>query len=274
MTLDELHAERLRRWRQTPDTRLPASTDAPPLIDRLGLITLFPVSPEVPNLFHAHLGDPEAKTDSGWDTPSGHVYAWRWELGGADAAFYSMIVRKRPTWVSWALLSAVLRVWGETRTPDELLDLGIISPGAHRLASALDEAGGALNTSELRRAAGFPTGKEHRAAYLKAVEELDSRLLLAKVFVPGSTDMSHTLVSTQYAPYLEAAERLERDEALETVMRCYLSGAMYTRPAPLARAFRLPEAELLGVLERLRSSGDAETMSRAGERAEIYVSMR
>ena len=39
-----------------------------------------------------------------WDSPAGEVYVWRWALGRKEVAFYSAIVRKRPTWVSWTLL--------------------------------------------------------------------------------------------------------------------------------------------------------------------------
>src|SRR5579875_3232924 len=162
--------------------RITGPDDAVELIERAGIVTLFPASPEAPNLFHAYMGDPTARTDSGHDSPSGEVYTWRWVLGRREAAFYSVLVRARPTLVSWAMLPAVLRLWGEMRTRDELYGLGAISPAAYRIAQALDEAGGVMSTGELRQAARCPTGKAERAAYLKAVDELDRCLLLAKVF--------------------------------------------------------------------------------------------
>src|SRR5262249_29005115 len=102
-------AARRARWCQTPQERIPGVEAAAPLIDRLGIVTLFPASEEVPNLFHAYMGDPHAPTSSQWDSPSGHVYTWRWTLGRRPAGFYSSLVRGRPTWVSWGLLPAVLR---------------------------------------------------------------------------------------------------------------------------------------------------------------------
>src|SRR5947209_6667615 len=100
---DQAVASRLARWRQTPETRIANPDEARRLIDQVGVATLYPASPEFPNLFHAFMGDPDAKTDSGHDSPSGQVYAWRWALGRQGTAFYSVLVRGRPTWVSWAL---------------------------------------------------------------------------------------------------------------------------------------------------------------------------
>ena len=205
----DIYKERLRRWGQTPETRVPDSDAAASFIRRVGVTTLFSASPEVPNLFHAFVADPEAPTDSHHDSPSGHVYGWRWELGWIGAGFYSLIVRKRPTYVSWDLLPAVIRLRGELRSPDELFDAGVLPDAAYRIVQALEDAGGALSTGELRRTAGFPTGKEQRAAYLKAVEDLDGRLLLAKVFAPGSYEMSHALVSQRYPEAVDAADRRE-----------------------------------------------------------------
>ena len=243
-------AERRKYWNQTPETRLTDVAAAAAFIERVGMATVYPVSPEVPNLYHAYMGDPDAPTDSRHDSPSGLVYTWRWDLGNRSAGFYGAIVRRRPTWVSWGLLPAVLRLVGDTRTPDELYDLGAISAHAYRIAQALEEAGGALSTRDLRDAARFPTGKEQRAAYLKAVDELDTRLLLAKVF---STDgeMGHALVSVRHPDALEAAGRMTRGDAIDRVLLTYLPSAVYIVPPILAKHLGITVDELSDGLERL-----------------------
>ena len=266
-----LYRLRLTTWRQTPATRIPDATAAAALIDQVGIATLYPASPEIPTLFHAFTGDPAAQTDSGHSSPSGQVYGWRWDLGRAQAAFYSTIVRRRPTWVSWLLLPAVLRLRAETRAPDELADLGAISPGAYRIAQILESAQGALSTGELRRAAGFPTGKEQRSAYLKAVDELETRLLLAKVFSTDDHDMHHALVTMQYREYSEAAEQMRREDALDRVLSTYLPHAVYAVPDRLAKHLGLTEAELHGALERLRAAGQVRAISLPFEKAQCYV---
>jgi len=262
---DGRQAQRLMNWRQTLETKLGGVDDAASFIEAAGIVTLYPVSPEIPNLFQAYLGDPEAKTDSSWDSPSGEVYTWRWILGRRGAAFYTAIVRGRPTFVRWNLLPAILALRGELRMPDELFDLGMISPDAYRIAQALEDSGGVLGTGDLRRAAGFPTGKEQRAAYLKAVEELDTGLMLAKVFSPNEDeDMQHALVRERYPDAVAAAERMARDEALEAFLRAYLPLAVYAVPAVLARHLKLPPAEVSRGVEALVEEGIATNFDAPG----------
>ncbi len=262
---------RLANWRQTEATKLAGSDDAPDLIDHLGVVTHYPTSPELPNLYHAYMGDPEAAVDSGHDSPSGHVYSWRWTLGGKEVAFYGTIVRNRPTWVRWSLLPAVLRLRGEVRSASELYRAGELSNGALRIAEALEAADGALSTGELRLEAGFPTGKESRKDYLKALDELDRRLMVAKVFSPDSTDMSHALVSTRYPDARAAAEKLTREAALDDLLSAYLPPAVYVVPNTLAKHLGLPEPELHETLERLAAQGKLIAATLPGTKGVCYV---
>lgn len=268
---DHLYARRLERWRQTAATRLTGPGDAPDLIQRVGIATLYPASSEVPDLFHAYMGDPDAKTEQKWDSPSGEIYSWRWTLGRAGAAFYGVLVRNRPTLVDWGLLPAVLRLAGETRTPDELYDAGELSPAAYRVAQALERADGALSTGALREEAGFPTGKDHRQAYLKAVDELDSRLLLAKMFAADGDEMTHALVAVRFADHSEAARLLSRERAWDQMLGAYLPNAAYAVPTILARHLKLPEHELRAGLDRLVASGHARTIELAGQKGFCYA---
>ena len=243
--------QRLQNWCQTPETRLSGDSMAPALIERVGVATLYPVSPEIPNLFSAYVGDPDAKTDSGWDTPSGEVYGWRWTLGRQATAFYTALIRRRPTWIRWSLLPALLRLYGTLRPPDELYEAGQLSADAYRIAQTLEAAAGALSTGELREQAGFLRGASSRAAYLKAVEELETQLLLAKVFLSEGDTMHHTLVRKQYPDQVAAAERMTLDEALDQFLQVYLPQAIYANPPILAKDLKLPKATLHTALERL-----------------------
>jgi hypothetical protein len=271
--LDALQRQRLASWRQTPETRIADPAEAAGLIDRVGIATVFPASPEVPNLYHAHVGDPERKTDPQWDSPSGKVYTWRWELGRSESAFYSVLVRGRPTFVSWACLPAVLRLWAEPRMPDELYDRGELSEGAYRIVQALEASGGTLTTADLRREAGFPTGKDHRAAYLKAVDELDKRLMLAKVFSNAGEgdEMAHALVRVRYRACADEADRLTREDALEKVVLSYLPAAVYALPATLAKHLKLVEGEVREAFERLVGGGQARRIAPTHVKGDCYV---
>jgi len=271
VNLQDLHALRLVRWGQTPEARIPDPTAAAQFIARAGVATLYPASPEIPNLFHAYVGDPDRETDSGHATPSGEVYGWRWALGRAEAAFYTALVRGRPTWAHWDLLPAVLRLCGELRMPDEVYDRGEISGDAYRIAQALEEAGGVLSTGELRKRAGFPIGKEQRAAYLHAVHELDTRLLLAKVFSADDYEMRHALVRARYPAHVVAAEALTREGALDRLLLAYLPRTVYAVPAPLAKALKLPEADLRAGLDRLTAAGKATAVSPTDRKGICYM---
>lgn len=276
--LATLRTERLRRWSQTPETRIAGPDEGVRLIERAGIVSLFPASPEVPNLFHAFMGDPDAKTEAEWDSTSGEIYTWRWLLGGREAAFYGVLVRGRPTWVAWDLLPAVLCLCGDRRMPDELYDMGILSQNAYRVARALDEAGGVLSTGDLRKAAGFEKGREARHDYLKAVAELDARLLLGKTFarqqgsgVGGEQDMLHALVPTRYHAQAEAADRLSREQAMELLLLRYLPQAAYIVPAVFARHLKLPEAEVVAACERLAAVEQTRPASLEGVKGACYV---
>jgi hypothetical protein len=152
-----------------------------------------------------------------------------------------------------------------------LYGAGELSEGALRVARGLEEAGGVLSTGELRERAGFPTGKAQRAAYLKAVQELDTRLLLAKVFAADSEDMSHALVHARYPEHVAAAEQLSAEQALEQFLGAYLPPATYALPGVLARHLGLEEAPLLAGLERLAAEGRASSMLIPGRKGDCYV---
>jgi hypothetical protein len=271
---DPLRARRLANWRQTPETRLPDPDAAALFIESAGIATLFPASSEIPDLFHAYVGDPEAPTESSWDSPSGHVYGWRWALDRRGVGFYTALVRKRPTWISWPLLPAILRLCGELRAPEEIYRAGELSANAYRIAQTLEAAGGVLSTGELRRRAGFPTGKEHRAAYLKAVEELDTRLMLAKVFSTedeDDLDMRHALVAFCYPDQPLLAEQMTLETAMERFLQTYLPFAVYAVPPLLAKHMGLPETELRAGLERLQEEGRVTPASLPVHNKPCYV---
>ena len=273
--LTTYHSQRLANWRQTPETKLPGPDEAPELIDRLGMVTLFPASPEVPNLYHAYMGDPDRKTDAKYDSPSGEVYTWRWSLGHKAAAFYTTLVKKRPTWISWPLVPALLRLIAETRTAEELYQAGELSEAARRIARALSENGGVLNTGDLRKKADFPTGKEYRAAYLKAVEELERRGYLAKVFSEREDDeeMYHAFIPVRYTDKLDAARQMSETEARRQLLESYLSHAIYVLPVTLAKHLELPKGSFAAELEQLCTEGRVKKYASPDLKEPCYVSL-
>lgn len=266
--LNDLYPLRLARWRQTPGGRVPDPAAATAFINHAGFVTLYGVSPEVPDLFHAYTGDPLTKPEESWDSPSGHVYGWRWDLGRSRAAFYTPWVRGKPTWVSWELLPAVLRLRADLRSSRELA--GSISADALRVLEALEDTGGELRTGDLRQIAGFPIGRSERAAYLKAVDELEARMVLAKTFSQHDLDMRHSLVRERYAEHVSAACELDEAGAMDRLVTVYLALAVYALPDVLARHLRVPPGDLTAAFDRLVMRGSAERVP-LGARRVAYV---
>jgi hypothetical protein len=77
----------------------------------------------------------------------------------------------------------------------------------------------------------------------------------------------------RYREYVDAAERLRREEALDQLLRIYLPNAVYAAPTILARHLRLEEAELRAGLDRLVEVGQAEKRALPGYKGDCYVWM-
>lgn len=258
--MEQLRERRERNWRQDGVGRLETSADAIPFIQEVGMATLYGASSEVPSLYQAHMGDPNPPTFATWDSPAGFVYTWRWELGRPHIAWYGTLVAKKPTWVTFDLLPSVLGALAERRTPQELYEAGELSDDSRRVALAFVGTDGVLSTAQLRDRAGFPKGKESRAAYLKAVEELDLKLFLAKRFLGDGeedTEMSHAWVPTHYGEAWDAGLSLDPEAALATVLDRLLRTAAYLDPKPLSRHLRVSPARLDTAFGRLADEGKA-----------------
>lgn len=257
MDLEQLKMRRLQSWCQNGIDRVPDPTAAAQFINRQGIVTHYSASPEVPNLFWAYVSEEGVKGVPEWNSPSGEVYTWRWDLGRADAAFYGALVAKKPTWISYEILPLVLCFAMDRRDPDELYADGQLSNGAIRVIRAFEGTSGTLSTKELRQRAGFPTGKAERAAYLKAVEELDSHMFLAKTFDVGGEgdDMSHSLVRIKYAKQVDESLALHAEEALQKFLARYITQSIYLDPKVFGKHLRLDAKLLNDAIENLVSAG-------------------
>ncbi len=263
---------RRHNWRQSQERRVPDAEVAAEFIDEVGIASLYPASPEVANLFHAHVGDPNAKTESKWDSPSGKVYTWRWTLGRQRAAFYAPMIRRKASFVRWSLLPAVLRLRAEFRTPDELYDFGVISANAYRIARALEDSGSTLSTGEIRQQAGFPTGKESGVAYHKALQELDDRLLITSEFASDEEGQKrHGLMYVRHRDAVDLAEGMTPEDAVKQLVEAYLPAAAYILPVTFAKHLSLDGAAVAEALEGMRESGKLESVEKPGFSGTCYV---
>ncbi|HKC73330.1 MAG TPA: hypothetical protein VKF37_03910, partial [Chloroflexota bacterium] len=104
-----------------------------------------------------------------------------------------------------------------------------------------------------------------------AVDELDNRLLLAKVFSLDDDDMRHALVRVRYPEHAAAAEKMPRVDALDAFLTTYLPAAIYAVPAVLAKHLKLPEAELRAGLDRLADAGRVTTLALPEQKGVCYL---
>lgn len=250
---DQLRLRRLESWCQDGIHRIVDPAAAKQFINLHGIVTHYASSSEVPNLFDGYMSEPKAKVEPSWDSPSGHVYGWRWDIGRSGAAFYSALVARKPTWISWDVLPYILGFAMERREPEHLYEDGLLSNDAIRIVRAYEGTSGVLSTKDLRVRAGFPTGKQNRAAYLKAVDELDGCLLLAKVFdrEGGGDEMSHALVRIKYPEYVSSAMQSTPLESLEAFLAYFLSRAIYVEPKVLARHLRVKSSVMDAAVDHL-----------------------
>ncbi len=75
--------------------------------------------------------------------------------------------------------------------------------------------------------------------------------------------MGHTLFSVSYRDYVDAAERLTREQALDQLLTRYLPGAVWAATKPLSRSLGLPQAELDAALTRLQERGQVQPLALA-----------
>ena len=166
----------------------------------------------------------------------------------------------------------------EMRTPDELYDSGLISERAYKMACAFEDSEGVLSTRELRERAGFPTGKDNRAMYLKALGELEGLLLVANRFAEDGKDddMNHALVDFHYRDFAEQARKIGAEAGLRGLLERYLPVAVYLELKTFARHLRLDPTTLDGAVDELVAAGkavrEAEMLVTVSEKVSEQVS--
>ena len=102
------------------------------------------------------------------------------------------------------------------------------------------------------------------------MQELDTRLLLAKVFAADDLDMRHSLVTLQHPDAVETAEEMPVDVAFEAILRAYLPVAVYAVPTVLARHLGVSSPEVRAALERLAETGEVTPLTLSGVKDTCY----
>ena len=223
------------------------------LVDAFGFVFAFTLragDAPIPACFD-HLSTNDTDRKWGW------MWPWKDELPEAKKLYYGVLLARKPTFVSMKLLPTFYATFGRAGEADDHMDdirAGRLSDVARRIIEYLAQ-NGETQTKRMRNDLGI-TSKEGRAAYGKAIDEVQRLMYVARVRAVGEfrEDYNYTydLFVRRYPETVKAAERSTSAEA---------AAALVERTLELAGA--VTEKQLLRLFD-----WDDTIASRAIERAE------
>lgn len=221
------------------------------LIDALGFAFAFTLrtgDAPIPACFD-HLSTNDTDRKWGW------MWGWKDELPEAKKLYYGVLLARKPTFVSMKLLPTFYATFGRAGEPDDHMDdvrAGRLSDVARRIIEFL-AANGETQTKRMRAELGI-TSKEGRAAYAKAIDEVQRLMYVARVRAVGEfrEDYNYTydLFLRRYPETVRAAERLSSADATLVLLSRTLELAGAVTERQLARLFDWDEAVTRRAMER------------------------
>jgi hypothetical protein len=230
-------------------------------VDELGFVLLMPMrGAELPSM--------QTAAGGGWDV----WWDWKQTLPERRACFYSHLLRRRGTFLSWEWFPAFYAAHADPLTYRQLYRAGRLDRTEKQILDLLD-ARGPLMTRELRLLYG-PPSKENTRRVKQTLVELQRRLLICAAG-GDTTGWSHhrwDLVDRWVGPELMLAARgLSREEAREKLVAQFIRTAVATTAADIAWLFAWERAEVTGLLARLLAAGRAEVAPVAELGGEVVV---
>jgi hypothetical protein len=149
----------------------------------------------------------------------------------------------------------------------------VISQDAYRIAQVLDQSVEPVGTAQIRKRAGFPTGKEKSAAYHKGLAELENRLLVTSEFSQDDEEGTkhHGLMFVRRRDDVKAAEQMTKEQAVDALLRAYIRTAMYVLPAPLGKHLRVPVEDMTACLAGLESEDAVSAVEAPPTKGKAWV---
>jgi len=221
------------------------------LVDALGFAFAFTLrtgDAPIPACFD-HLSTNDTDRKWGW------MWGWKDELPEAKKLYYGVLLSRKPTFVSLKLLPTFYATFGRAGEPDDHMDdvrAGRLSDVARRIIEYL-AANGETQTKRMRAELGI-TSKEGRAAYGKAIDEVQRLMYVARVRAVGEfrEDYNYTydLFLRRYPETVRAAERMSSADAAAALLSRTLELAGAVTEKQLARLFDWDEALTRRAIER------------------------
>lgn len=226
------------------------------LVDALGFafaFTLRPGDAAIPACFD-HLSTNDEGRKWGW------MWGWKDELAEEKKLYYGVLLARKPTFVSLRLLPAFYATFGRAGEPDDHLDdvrAGRLSEVARRIIEFLAQ-NGETQTKRMRAELGI-TSKEGRAAYGKAIDEVQRLMYVSRVRAVGEgrEDYNYTydLFVRRYPEIVKAAERLSSADATATLLERTLALAGAVTDKQLSRLFDWDAGVATRAIARLEARG-------------------
>jgi hypothetical protein len=261
-TLEEIQALRDERYHCTPVLRLHTEEDAVAFVDEIGFCFLFgDQSIEMPSLWGAVCGMRRSIPEHHDDADLGRTWDWKDTLPARGLIYYGKLLRRKPTLVSLALLPTFYALspnYGEIDDYLERYAEGRLSYDAKLIYEVL-LAEGPLATTRLRQLAGMPGGGANARRFDRALTELQGELRIVKSGISDANRWGYAYVYDlflrRYPKVPERARRISTDEAMETLLLCYLRNVVAVPEGDVRRLFGWETFEWEPLLTRLAERG-------------------
>lgn len=210
----EQHREKITRAHRVRNAR-----DLVKLVDAVGFAFAFTLrtgDAPIPACFD-HLSTNDTNRKWNW------MWGWKDELPEEKKLFYGVLLARKPTFVSMKLLPTFYATFGRAgEADDHVADVrgGRLSDVARRIIEFLAQ-NGETQTKRMRAELGI-TSKEGRAAYGKAIDDVQRLMYVARVRAVGEfrDDYNYTydLFVRRYPEAVKAAERLTSADATAALL--------------------------------------------------------
>jgi hypothetical protein len=227
-------------WRREATRQIETAVAAERFIEQVGFTACMTDSRRPgPSLYVAVCGRRDAVMPRNVqkDPEASLTWTLKDEILGRGKVYYAKMARGKTMFLAPRMVPYFHAVWGLRRS-DEKREL---SPDARAVVRALRKEW-EMSTSDLREASGV----NERPAFTRALDELQAAMIVvpSAVFYRPKFTYIWTLGIARFPDAL--VRRLNRQNALREIARCFLAGAGMTVPGELARVTGLsrPDAGL------------------------------
>ena len=261
LTLRQIEQARAHHWRTDPARHVQDERGALRFVREQGFVILMPITgSELPSIHRAAGGS--------WGT----WWDWKQTLPERRACFYSHLLRRRGTFISWEWFPVFYAAYAEGKTAQQLFRDGLLDRAEKQVLDLLAERGPLL-TRELRRAYA-PSSKENTRRVKQVLVELQHRLLICAAG-GETTGWSHhrwDLTERWVAPeVLFSARAISRAEARARLATQSIRNLLATTPADLAWLFGWERREAQELVAQAIAGGAAELVYVPELESEVVV---